>query len=572
MPEDSGKKGIIAESISKILKDKKINLDANEVLKRIEIPPSPDLGDFALPCFFLASMLKEDPKDISLEIREEIGNLKGFKDIQTQGPYINFFLDRKKLSENLISEILSKRDDFGKSNIGKGETVMIEFSQANTHKAFHVGHIRGTSIGESLSRISEFCGNKVIRANYQGDSGMHVAKWIWCYKKYHSREKLKDNESWIASIYVDAVKRLERNKKLQAEVDEINKQLELGQDKKLNELWKKTRQLSLNSLEKIYYQLNTHFDDYFFEKDMEEGGKEIVESMLKNQIAKRSEGAIIIDLQKYKLGIWVLMRTDGTILYSAKDLALVGEKITKHPDTDRLIYVIANEQDLHFNQLVKTLELINPKSYKNLYHVSYGMVRLPTGKMSSRTGNNILYSDFLEEITAHSKKEIKKREPKIKKEELENRALKISISCIKYSMLKQGEQKNIIFDIKDSLNFEGNSGAYILYSYARANSILKKSKVKANPNAHIELEDKEIQLIKELSEFQEILLKSYNTLSPSYIANYSYQLAQTFNEFYHSCPVIKSKKESFRIALVEASKQILKTSLSLLGINVLEEM
>ena len=191
-------------------------MTSEEILKRIEIPPSPELGDFAFPCFFSCFIVKEDPKDIALEIREEIGSLKGFKDIQTQGSYINFFLDRKKLSGNLISEILSKKDDFGKQNIGKGKTIMVEFSQANTHKAFHVGHIRGTSIGESLSRISEFCGNKVIRANYQGDSGMHVAKWIWCYKKYHSREKLKDDESWIASIYVDAVKRLERNKKWQS--------------------------------------------------------------------------------------------------------------------------------------------------------------------------------------------------------------------------------------------------------------------------------------------------------------------------------------------------------------------
>ena len=301
-------------------------MKVDEILKRIETPPSPELGDFAFPCFFLASLLKEDPKDIALEIREEIGSLNGFKDIQTEGSYINFFLDRKKLSGNLISEILSKKDDFGKLDIGKGKTIMVEFSQANTHKAFHVGHIRGTSIGESLSRISEFCGNKVIRANYQGDSGMHVAKWIWCYTKYHSREKLKDDESWIASIYVDAVKRLERNKKWQVEVDDINKKLESGEDQKLNELWKKTRELSLHSLEKIYSQLNTHFDEYFFEKDMESKGKEIVESMLKNKIAKKSEDAIIMDLQKYKLGVWVLIRKDGTILYSAKILPLLKIK------------------------------------------------------------------------------------------------------------------------------------------------------------------------------------------------------------------------------------------------------
>ena len=514
--------------------------------------------------------MKRNPNEIALELRSILKNPKGFKDIQTNGPYINFFLDREELTDNLISEILSKKENFGILNLGKGKKVMVEFSQANTHKAFHVGHIRGTSIGESVSRILEFYGNKVIRANYQGDSGMHVAKWIWCYKRFHSKEKLKDDESWIASIYVDAVKRLEKSKKSQGEVEEINKKLESG-DADLIELWNKTRELSLKSFQKIYSQLNTHFDIYYFEKDMEKRGKEIVELMLNNNFAKKSEGATIIDLQKYNLGVWVLLRKDGTILYSAKDLALVEKKFIDYPDLQKSIYVIANEQDLHFKQLVKTLEVTKFGHYDQLKHISFGTIRLPTGKMSSRTGQNVLYSDFLKEMMEYAKKEIKKRFPKLNKESLENRALKISIAAIKYNMLKQGEQKNIIFDIKESLNFEGNSGPYILYSYARATSILKKSDKKLNPNSK-SLDKKEIELIKKMSEFKDIVRKSFDDLSPSYLANYSYQLAQVFNEFYHECPVLKSKKESFRLSLVESFRQILKNSLSLLGIDVIEEM
>lgn len=576
MPENSGKKELIADVLLKVLKDKKIKITKEEIIKKIATPPSLELGDFAFPCFFLGPLMKEEPADIAMELREDIKKFKGIKDVQTQGPYINFFIDREKLTQDIISEILSQGEKFGSSNLGKGKKIMVEFSQPNTHKAFHVGHIRGTSIGESLARILEFCGNKVIRANYLGDTGMHVSKWIWCYKKYHSREKLKEDETWVASIYVDAVKHLEKNKNLQAEVDMVNQKLETGEDKDLNELWKKTRDISLKSLEKIYSQLNTHFDVYYFEKDMEKRGKEIVDFILKKGIAKKSEGAVIMNLEKFNLGIWVLIRKDGTILYSAKDLALVEKKFSQYPNLEKAIYVIANEQNLHVNQLIKTIELMKSKEADKIKHLSFGMVRLPEGKMSSRTGHNILYSDFMNKVIAHAKKEIKKRYPKIKAESLNARALKISIASIKYSMLKQGEQKDLIFDIKESLNFEGNSGPYIQYSYARASSILKKSKnisKEVSDEAFEKLEDKETELIKKMSEFSDVVSRAYENLNPSDIANYSYQLGQTFNEFYHACPVLGSEeKESFRISLVESFRQILKNSLYLLGIDVVEEM
>ncbi|HTZ41992.1 MAG TPA: arginine--tRNA ligase [Candidatus Omnitrophota bacterium] len=572
MSENEALKEAIAETLFRLIKSKKIKISKEEITRKIAIPPTAELGDFAFPCFFLGPLLKEEPSDIALELREDF-QMKGVKEIQTQGAYMNFFLDRQKLTEDVLSEAIGLKEKFGGSNIGKGKEIMVEFSQANTHKAFHVGHIRGTSIGESLARILEFNGHKVIRANYQGDSGMHVAKWLWCYIKYHSKEKLKEDESWVASIYVDAAKRLEKNKKLQEEVDEINLQLDSGTNKKLNDLWKKTRALSLKSLEKIYKQLNTHFDVYYFEKDMEERGKKIVEFMLKEKIAKESDGAIIMNLEKYNLGVWVLIRKDGTALYSAKDLALVEKKFSQYPELSRAIYVIANEQNLHFNQLVKTLELIKSKHYEKLKHVSFGLVRLPEGKMSSRTGQNVLYSDFLEKVILHAKKEIKKRYPKLPPEKLNERALKISIASIKYSMLKQGEEKDIVFDIKEAVNFEGNSGPYIQYSYARANSILKKAKSnKTNPKLE-KFEDKETELIQKMSLFPSIVEKAYEDLAPSVIANYAYQLSQVFNEFYHTCPVIGSEeKEDFRLMLVQAFTQILKNSLYLLGIDVLEEM
>ncbi|MEK6880526.1 MAG: arginine--tRNA ligase, partial [Nanoarchaeota archaeon] len=259
---------------------------------------------------------------------------------------------------------------------------MMEFSQPNTHKAFHVGHIRGTILGESISRIFEFTGNKVIRANYSGDTGMHIAKWIWCYKNFHSKKLLTDDESWIAGIYVDAVKRLSDNEQLQEQVDEINRKLDSKEDKKLNELWSKTRKLSIKSWEKIYEELDTKFDKHYFESEVEESGKEISKDLVKKGIAVISDEAVIMDLEKYNLGIWVLLRKDGTVLYSAKDIALAKRKCNDYK-LDKSIIITADEQNLHFQQLIKTLELMN-FSKKNIFsHIGYAVVRLPHGKMSS---------------------------------------------------------------------------------------------------------------------------------------------------------------------------------------------
>ena len=595
----------IAILLKKTLKNLGIDLKKEEIESLIEIPPSSEIGDYAFPCFFLAKKFhrfpwddlqkkasvytkevrvplrglklqnegaKKNPHEIALEIKEKISD-KNFEDIQVLGAYINFFVDKKKFAENIIKEILKEKENFGRSNIGKKEKTMIEFSQANTHKAFHMGHIRGTSLGESLARISEFQRDKVIRANYQGDTGMHVAKWIWCYKKYHLKEKIQKDELWIASIYVDAVKKLSKNEKLQDEVNEINKKLEERKDKELIKLWKKTREFSLNSLEKIYSELNTHFDNYFFESEVEQKGKKISNELLKKKIAKKSQGAVIMNLEKYNLGIWVLLRSDGTILYSGKDLALAKEKFKKFK-IEKNIYVVANEQNLHIQQLFKTLELMKFKQADKCRHISYGMVRLPEGKMSSRTGDNILYSDFIKEITNYAKDRIKEGTTKITKRELEKRALAISIAAIKYSMLKQHSNKNIIFKKEDALNFEGDTGPYLLYSYARASSILRKSKNKLNKNNFQikNISEHELKLLKKLSQFPEIVLNSYNNLNPSLIANYSYQLTQIFNGFYHSCPVINSEQELFRLALVKSFRYVLKNSLKLLGIEIIEKM
>ncbi|MEI6731440.1 MAG: arginine--tRNA ligase, partial [archaeon] len=482
--------------------------------------------------------------------------------------YINFFLNKTSFASDVLKEILKKKDKFGQ---GKGnKKILIEFSQPNTHKAFHVGHIRGTSLGESLARIFEFSGNKVIRANYSGDTGMHIAKWIWCYTNFHKKDKLTADESWIAGIYVDAVKRLAENELLQVEVDEINRKIESKEDKKINELWKKTRQLSIDSWKKIYQELGTHFDIHFFESQAEAPGKKIAHELVKKGIAIISDEATIMDLKDYGLSVWVLLRKDGTVLYSAKDLALAEEKIKKF-HADEYLVTVGDEQNLHFQQLVKTLELMNFEKKDAYKFLTFGMVRLPSGKMSSRTGDNILYSSFMEEVQDYAKSEIAKRE-KLSQKDLSDRALKISIAAIKYSMLKQSSNSVIVFDKEKALTFEGDTGPYLLYSYARAKSILAKSKYKKSTFKAKDVNEKEKLLINELNKFPDIVAHAYSSLAPNLVANYAFQLSQVFNEFYHANQVIGSEQEQFRLVLVDCFSQVLKNALHLLGINVLERM
>ena len=558
-------KDIILSFLARYLKK-----DVSLISLLLEVPQDSNNGDYAFPCFTLAREMKKSPAQIAQDLASSFTLPKELEKIEARGPYLNFFVNRSLLAQQTIKEILKQKEKYGSQKKKNSEHVMIEFSQANTHKAFHIGHVRGTSLGESLARLSAFSGDKVTRANYQGDTGMHVAKWLWCYQTYHQKEILKKEEGWIASIYVEAVKRLTEHPELEAQVISMNQKLESRSDKSLLALWKKTRKLCLDAFESIYSDLNTHFDRYFFESEVEVQGKKISENLVKSHLAEISEEATIIRLDSYHLGVWVLLRKDGTVLYSAKDLALAELKF----DTlkvDRSVYVAGAAQRHHFMQLFKTLELMKFPQAEKCRYVPVTEVRLPGGKMSSRTGENVLYSDFKKEMLSHVQQEIKKRNPTIAKKELEKRSLAITIAALKYDMLKQDVDKSIVFNKEESLKFEGDTGPYLLYTYARAQSILSKASPAKSSKTPF-LTEKEKALIVALASFPEVVKQAYEALSPNLIANYAFQLAQSFNEFYHAERVIGSESESFRLSLVDAFSQVLKNALALLGIPVLEKM
>ncbi len=557
------------EKIATMLKGH-IHLSEESIIKLLEIPPTPELGDFALPCFALIKIYKKDPTSIAKDLATKIKSSLVEK-VEAKGPYINFFLNRKILAKQILTKILGEKENYGQGK-KSNETIMIEFSQANTHKAFHVGHVRGTLLGESLARITEWAGRKVIRVNYQGDIGMHVAKWLWYYTTFRNHERLRENEAWIASLYVDALKKLAEHPEYQKDSDEINRKLDQRSDKKLLALWKKTRQLSLNAFKPIYKELDTWFDHCFFESRLEEPAKQITQKLLEKGIAQISEGATIVDLEKYNLGVWVLLRRDGSVLYSAKDLALAEKKFNEFK-INKSIYVIGSEQQLHIAQLFKTLELTGISQVKKCHYVPISLVRLPHGKMSSRTGDNILYSQFKAELVHHALAEIKSRHD-LNQKDAKKRALTIALAALKYSFLKQDTNKTIVFDKIEALRFDGNTGPYMLYTYARARSILRKARYKQKKKIALKtnLEEREKSLILKLASFPEVTQQAYASYAPALIANYAYELAQLFNEFYHATKVIGSENEFVRLALVDATAQIIKNSLFLLTIPVLERM
>ena len=567
-------KGIIALIIKKALKELNVDFKKEEIEDYIEIPPSSEMGDYAFPCFFLAGKLKEDPNQIAIELRSKMGNnSKEFQDIQTKGPYINFFLDRKKLAINLILNILKQKENYGKLNLSKNKT-MVEFPSPNTNKPLHLGHLRNMSIGESVSRILESGGEYVTRANLNNDRGIHICKSMLAYQKWGKNKnplkKIKPDH-FVGDFYIMFSKKSKNNPNLETEAHELLGKWEKG-DKPTIELWKKMNKWALDGFKETYKTFGIKFDKEYFESNIYNAGREIVfEGVKKGIFTKQDDGSVKINLEKEKLGEKYLLRPGGTTLYITQDLYLAKLKLEQF-NLNKSIYITGNEQEYHFNVLFTLLKKLGYSFADQLYHLSYGMVNLPEGKMKSREGTIVDADDLIDKVRELVKKELSKRE-KLSKKELENRSLKIALAAIKYFLLKIDIKKNMIFNPKKSINFEGDTGPYLLYSYARASSILRKANPKNKKQETFEsLEQKEIELVKKLEQFPEIVLKSYKTLNPSLIANYSYQLAQIFNEFYHTCPVIGSENEFFRLKLVESFKIVLKNSLNLLGIEEIEKM
>ena len=563
----------VVKIILKNLKELDLKLNEAQIEKFIEIPKDPSLGDYAFPCFYISNLLKQEPSEVALNLRKKIGNIpKSFQDIQAVGPYLNFFLDRSVMALDLIKRILSRKNNFGKL-ILNNKKILVEFPSPNTNKPLHLGHLRNMSIGESLSRILEFNGFKVIRTNLYNDRGIHICKSMAAYSKFGKNSKPSKKikgDHFVGKYYVLFNEKSKKDKELEILSHRMLQKYEEG-DTKTTALWKKMNSWALKGFLETYKKFGINFNKEYFESHIYKKGKEIITEGFEKGIFKKDKtGAIVADLSNKNLGEKVLLRSDGTSIYITQDIYLAKLRYKEY-HFDKLIYVVGNEQDYHFNVLFELLNKLGVLNEEKLKHLSYGMVNLPEGKMKSREGTIVDADDLIEDVQTLVKKELKKRE-KLSERELEKRSLKIALGAIKYFLLKTDIRKNIIFDPKKSVSLDGDTGPYLQYSYARANSILKKAKLNNKKLILNDLEEKEVALVKKMGDFESLVLKSNYFMNPSLIAVYAYELSQIFNEFYQSCPVIGSEKEVFRLKLVESFKQVLKNSLSLIGIDVLERM
>lgn len=565
-------KQVVVKLLKKALNKLKIDLKDEDLEKLIETPPKLDMGDYSFPCFFMAEELKMSPHEIALELRESIGNIPvtDLDDVQVIGGYINFFIARKSLARQVIWDSIQKKKNFGKINIGNRKKIVVEFSSPNIAKPFGIGHLRSTIIGNSIAKICNFVGYSPVKINYLGDWGTQFGKLVYGFEKYGSEDKLmKDPINHLLNIYIK-VNKSKRNEKPSREAF---KKLE-QRDKKSLMLWKIFRNLSVKEFEKVYEIFNIDFDIYEGESDTIKYTKRVVEELKQKKLLKKSKGALIVDLNEYGLGVCLIQKTDGTTLYATRDIAAAIKRYEKYK-FEKMIYQVGKEQELHFKQIFKVLELMGYEWAKNCIHSEHGLyLDKDKKKFATRKGKIVFMDEILKKTKSLAAKEIKKRFPKIKKSEMDERALKVAIASIFYGDLKNNKKNNIVFDLKKFTSFEGNTGPYILYSYARAGSILKKADAKKITSKFSipDLEEKEFELIKALSQFSNNVLESFTHLNPSFIANYCYQISQKFNEFYQNCPVIKSDSSMFRLALVESFRQILRNALRLLGIEALEEM
>lgn len=554
----------------------------------VEHPADENKGDLASNvAMVLAKRERVNPLEKAKEIVDRLKESEQLKDnfskIEVAGPgFINFWV-KDKFYLGKLKEVIEGKNDFGKNLDRNKERVIIEFTDPNPFKVFHIGHLMSNAIGESLSRLIEFSGALVCRACYQGDVGIHVAKAIWGIKEMLDEQNQKIDQ-WedipldkrvyeMGRAYARGAKEYEESTEAKDKIEKLNKEIYQRTDDSLNTIYDLGRRWSLEYFEKIYDTLGTRFNEYFFESDTSERGSELVREFLSKGVFEESQGAIIFNGEKYGLHTRVFINSMGLPTYEAKELGLAKAKFERF-EYDKSIIVTANEINDYFKVLIKALSLIYPDLAFKTEHIGHGMLKLKYGKMSSRTGEVVSGEGLIDDVSVEIKKKMEET-GKIKEiTDVDNVIKKVAVGAIKYSMLKQSPGKDIIFDFETSLSFEGDSGPYLQYAYARAINIWEKGGRKELTDFDIETEisEEERQLIKWMARFEEIAEAAGRNLTPNLICSYLIELSARFNYFYTKCQVNGSEKENLRLMMTLATAQIIKNGLWLLGIETVEKM
>ena len=559
-------KVLISEKIAEI-----VDLDANTIVDKIEIPPKSDMGDFAFPCFILSKVMKKAPNLIAIDLAEKI-NKDNLEKVEALGPYLNFFLDKSAFGKQVLEGVLQAGEEYGNSNIGEGGNVVIDYSSPNIAKPFHVGHLFSTAIGNALYRMYNSQGYNSIGINHLGDWGTQFGKLISAYKRWVDEEALeKDAIKELLRIYVKFHDEADIDPSLEDEGRAYFKKLEDGDEEAVS-LWKKFRESSLKEFQKVYDRLGVKFDSYNGEAFYNDKMDVVVEELKEKNLLTESNGAQVVNLDEYNMPPCIILKSDGATIYATRDLAAALYRKKKY-NFVKSLYVVGGPQALHFKQVFKTLELAGHSWAKDCTHVSFGLVKFADRKLSTRKGEVIFLDDLLKESVNKTLEIINEKNPNL--ENKEEVAEKVGIGAMVFTYLKNSRDKDIVFDWNDMLSFDGETGPYVQYTYARAKSILRKfGTVEGDVNYSLLTSKEEFELIKTLDGLNDAILNGIERNEPSVVTRYVIDVAKAFNKVYNALPIGTAEEDvkKARLKLVEATSIVIKKALYLIGLDTVEEM
>ena len=544
---------------------------AEETAELIATPPDPAMGDYALPCFKFAKLLKKSPAAIAADLAARFQRDDVVTDVSAVNGYLNFRVDRKSFADAALMQILAQGEAYGGGDIGAGKTVCIDYSSVNIAKPFHIGHLSTTVLGGALYRIYRFLGYRAVGINHLGDYGTQFGKLIAAYKHWGSREEVeKGGIHAVNDLYVRFNN--EADEAMEAEAREYFRLIESG-DKEANALFDWFKSLTLAYVQTIYDRLHIRFDSYAGERFYTDKMAPVVEELRQKGLLKESNGAQIVDLEPYGMPPCLILRSDGASLYATRDLAAAIYR-KKTYDFCKCLYVVAYQQNLHFQQVFKVLELMGYAWAKDLVHVAYGMVSLEDGAMSTRKGKVVWLEDVISRCVERAREILEEKNPALENKDAV--AETVGVGAVVFGALCNNKIKDITFSYDKALNFDGETSVYVQYTCARAASVLNKAQTEglAGGAAPAAVGDAEFELVKLLAEFPAAVLQAAERYEPSIISRFCLDAAKLYNKFYLDCKILQAEGEvrAFRLSLTQAALTVLKTGLGLLGIGVPEKM
>ena len=574
---------IIARGLSQAAEEKGISLENIEGKIVVEKPPRAELGDLAFPMFPFARDFKTSPPAIASLVADALGELEEGS-LKIAGPYLNAFLDRSAVTDGLLKEVVSQADDYGRTDLFSGQKVMVEFSCPNTNKPLHLGHLRNDAIGESISRILKASGAEVQKVNLINNRGVHICKSMLAYQKFGEGKTPESTgikgDHLVGNFYVKFNEWSKEDPSAEEQAQEMLRKWEKG-DPAVNDLWETMNRWTIEGISETYEKTGISFDTYYYESNTYLSGRDqVMKGLEKGVFYKDEDGSIRLDLSDIGMDTKVMLRSDGTSVYMTQDL---GTAIARHEDFpfDRMIYVVGAEQEYHFKVLFHALKQLGFSWADMLYHLSYGMVNLPEGKMKSREGTVVDADDLLEDLSRMAKEEIEAKERTEAVGDADATAGKIALAALHYFLLQVSPYKDMVFNPQESLSFNGNTGPYLQYMSARINSMLDKYRERSAEFEGAELDssllnsEAEWELVKLISSYPSQVRQAASELNPSIVAAHLYDTAKAFSRFYHDCPILGSGDKNMtrsRVALSEAVLQVLKNGFELINIPFLSKM